>query len=198
MSFGLRPYNFGSGGRSSGGFTEYAIADAETDNMFTGGLALQEAAGYVTALALTPTGASSVLSTVGVFAGFRYIDATGTPVWSNWYQGNAGNTEAYAYVYDDPTQLFIVQSDGATAQADVGLNTNLVSSTGTATAINQGNTNSGLSTIDFDHSALATTATLSVRLVGIPKDGTNEYSTTPLVVVEFNPAVHQRLRSTGL
>lgn len=82
MAFGLRPIQFGSGGYNSGGFTEYPIVDGETDDMFTGCLMLQEAAGYVTALALTPTGATSVLSTIGVAVGFRYVDPNGTPTWA--------------------------------------------------------------------------------------------------------------------
>ena len=159
---------------------------------------LQEAVGYVTALALTPTGATSVLSTVGVAVGFRYVDPNGTPVWSQYYAGNAINTKAFAFIADDPTQRFLIKSDGATVQADMGLNADVVSSTGTATEIEQGSTTTGNSSIVLDFSSQAVTATLGLRLISIPKDGVNETSSTPNVEVKINPDCHQLIRSTGL
>ena len=198
MAYGLRPIQFTSGGYNSGGFTEYPIVDGETDDMFTGCLMLQEAVVYVTALALTPTGATSVLSTVGVAVGFRYVDPNGTPVWSQYYAGNANNTKAFAFIADDPTQRFLIKSDGATVQADMGLNADVVSSTGTATEIEQGSTTTGNSSIVLDFSSQAVTATLGLRLISIPKDGVNETSSTPNVEVKINPDCHQLIRSTGL
>jgi hypothetical protein len=204
MAYGLRPVNFGSGGYSSGGFTEYPIVSStdgatggETDDMYTGCFMLLEPSGYVTALALTPTGATAALSTVGVAVGFRYINADGEPVWSQKYTGNAANQEAYAYVADDPTQHFIVLASGATVQADMGLNANVVSSSGTGTAIAQGTTATGLSTNVLDTSSQDVTAALSLRLISIPKDGTNENSSTPNVIVKINPDVHQLLSGLG-
>ena len=198
MAYGLRPIQFTSGGYNSGGFTEYPIIDNEADDMFAGCLMLQEASGYVTALALTPTGATSVLSTIGVAVGFRYVDANGTPVWSQYYAGNALNTNAFAFVADDPTQRFLIKSDGATVQADMGLNANVVSSTGTATEIEQGSAVTGNSSIVLDQSSQLALNTLSLRLISIPKDGVNETSTTPNVEVKINPACHQLIRATGL
>lgn len=198
MAYGLRPVGRGASGYNTSGATAYKIADGETDNMFTGALMLQEASGYVTALALTPTGATALLSTVGVAIGFQYVDADGVPRWSQQYAGNAGNTDAYAYIVDDPEARFLIQSDGLTAQADVGLNAPVVSSTGTPTAINQGDTFSGLSTNVLDFSDQAVTATLALRILGIPEDGTNETSATPNVLVKINPACHQLLNATGL
>lgn len=205
MAYGLRPVNFGSGGYSSGGFTEYPIVSStdgatggETDDMYTGCFMLQEISGFVTALAVTPTGAGAATSTVGVAVGFRYINSDGEPVWSQKYTGNAANQEAYAFIADDPTQHFIVSSDGATAQADMGLNANVVSSSGTPATISQGTTATGLSTNVLDFSSQGAGSTLSLRLISIPKDGTNEDSSTPNVIVKINPGVHQLLNSTGL
>ncbi len=200
MAFGLRPYKFASGGYNSGGVTEYPIADGETDDMYTGCLMLQEASGYVTALAVTPTstGGAATTLTIGVSVGYRYIDHNGVPTWSQRYVGHADNTEAFALVVDDPNAQFLIASDGATVQADMGLNAPLTSATGTATDISQGYANSGLSSIVLDQSAQAVTATLAVRLVSIPKDGTNETSTTPNVVVEFVRSAHQRSAVLGL
>ena len=197
MGYGLRPYQFTSGGYNSGGFTEYPIVDGETDNMFAGCLMLQEDTGYVTALALTPTGATSVLSTIGAAIGSRYVDPNGTPTWAQYYNGNADNTAAFAFVADNPEQRFLVLSDGATVQADMGLNADVVSATGTPTEIETGNTTTGNSSIVLDFSSQAVTATLGLRLISIPKDGVNENSSTPNVEVKINPDCHQLIRSTG-
>tara|TARA_R110002020_G_scaffold80793_1_gene201284 strand:+ start:574 stop:1167 length:594 start_codon:yes stop_codon:yes gene_type:complete len=194
--YGLRPTVFASGGYNSGGFTEYPIADGETDNIFTGHFMLQEATGYVTVLAVTPTGAAATTSTVGVAIGFRYIDADGTPVWSQKYVGHADNTEAFAFIADDPTQQFLIQQDsvgGTLGQAAVGFNAPVVQGTG--------NTASGLSGMVLDSNLAAATATLALRIVGIPKDGTNENASgteTNNLLVQINPAVHQRLLGLGL
>jgi hypothetical protein len=196
MAYGLRPTLFASGGYNSGGFTEYAIADGETDNMFTGHFMLQEATGYVTQLAVTPTGASATTSTVGVAVGFRYKDADGEPVWSQKYVGNAANTEAFAYIADNPTQQFLIEQDsigGTLGQAAVGLNAPVVQGTG--------NTSTGLSGMVLDSSGANVTATLALRIVGIPKDGSNELASgteTNNLLVQINPAVHQRLLGLGL
>lgn len=197
MAYGLRPVNFGSGGYSSGGFTEYPIADGELDDIYTGHFMLQEATGYVTVLAVTPTGPGAAVSTVGAAVGFRYVDPNGTPVWSQKYTGNANNTEAFAYIADDPTQQFMIQQDSignAIGQAAVGLNAVVIQGTG--------DDNTGLSGMVLDSSTVAATATFALRIVGIPKDGTNENAvgttTTNNLIVQINPAVHQRLNATGL
>ena len=194
--YGMRPTVFASGGYNSGGFTEYPIADGETDNIYTGHFMLQEATGYVTTLATSPTGATAVLSTVGVAVGFRYVDSDGTPVWSQKYTGNASNTDAFAFIADDPTQQFLIQQDsvgGTLGQAAVGLNAPVVQGTG--------NDSTGLSGMVLDSNLAAVTATLALRIIGIPKDGVNENASgteTNNLLVQINPAVHQRLQGLGL
>lgn len=194
--YGMRPSLFSSGGYNSGGFTEYPIADGETDNMFAGHFMLQEDTGYVTVLAVTPTGASATTSTVGVAVGFRYKDADGEPVWSQKYVGHASNKEAFAFIADDPSQQFLIQQDsvgGTLDQAAVGLNAPVVQGTG--------NTMTGLSGMVLDSSLATTTATLALRIVSIPKDGSNELASgteTNNLLVQINPAVHQRLLGLGL
>jgi len=194
--YGMRPTLFASGGYQSGGFTEYPIVDGETDDIYTGHFMLQEATGYVTTLAATPTGATAVLSTVGVSIGFRYVDPNGVPVWSQKYTGNAANTEAFAFIADNPTQQFLIQQDsvgGILGQAAVGFNAPVVQGTG--------NDSTGLSGMVLDSNLAAATATLALRIVSIPKDGTNELATgteTNNLLVQINPAVHQRLQGLGL
>ncbi len=194
--YGMRPTVYASGGYNSGGFTEYPILDGDATSIFTGDFILQEANGYVTALAITPTGSSATESTVGVAVGFRYKDADGVPVWSQRYAGHTDNTEAFAFVADDPTQQFLIQQDslgGIIGQAEVGENAPVV--------IIAGSASTGLSGMVLDSSLATFTATLALRIVGIPKDGTNENASgteTNNLLVQINPAVHQRLLGLGL
>jgi len=194
--YGMRPTLYASGGYNSGGFTEYPILDGDATSIFTGDFILQEANGYVTLLAVTPTGASTVLRTVGVSVGFRYKDADGVPVWSQRYVGHADNTEAFAFVADNPTQQFLIQQDsvGGTLDQDaVGRNAQVVPGSGSVST--------GLSGMVLDSSSEGITQTLALRIIGIPKDGTNENASgteTNNLLVQINPLVHQRLSGTGL
>jgi len=193
--YGLRPYGGNGGSYFSGGFTEYPILDADTESMFTGDFMVRETNGYVTRLGDTagnsPTGASAALSTLGVAVGFRYVDSSSTPVWSQTYVGNAGNTDAFAFIADDPDQLFVIQADGigATAvQADMGENAPVL-----LFAVGDANTTSGVSGMTLDISAAAVTAALALRLIRIVEDGENEFRSgteTSNVVVRINPIAH--------
>lgn len=200
MAYGLRPIQAGPGGAyNSGGFTEYPIANGETDDIFTGSFVVQEASGYVTALATSPVVGSPTVTgmTIGVAVGFRYTDTDGSIKFSTYYPGGS-YTNAFAYVADNPEQRFLIKSDGATVQADMGLNAPVVSNSGTASDIAQGSTTTGLSTTVLDQSAQAETTGIALRLLSIPEDGSNESSSTPNVIVKINPAVHQLLEPLGL
>jgi hypothetical protein len=92
------------------------------------------ASGYNAALGkgdpveLTGTGtniqkaAAENVDNIGVFAGVRYTDAQGNPVFSEyWTAGTAtkGSVDAVALVWDDPQIVYRIQCDSL-AQADVG------------------------------------------------------------------------------
>jgi hypothetical protein len=194
--YGMRPYVYASGGYNSGGFTEYPILDGDATSIFTGDFILQEANGYVTALAITPTTDSALTRTTGVAVGFRYKDADGEPVWSQRYVGHADNTEAFAFVADNPTQQFLIQQDsigGIIGQAEVGENAPV--------DIIAGSASTGLSGMVLDSSLANTTNSLALRIIGIPKDGTNENASgteTNNLLVQINPLVHQRLSGLGV
>lgn len=85
------------------------------------------------------------------------FDSSGFPV--SYYP--AGNATGYTcMVADNPDQLFIMREDSDTstlAQADMGLNVNMVAGTG--------NTTTGLSRWAIDSSSKATTATHQLRLI---------------------------------
>ena len=64
---------------------------------------------------------------LGVFNGCFYTDpTTSKPTWKNYYPGAVNITTGTidAYCYDNPQQLFVVQTSGTLTQADAGsLNT---------------------------------------------------------------------------
>lgn len=114
----------------------------------------------------------------GVFAGVRYTDTNGSVVFAkNWVSGTAtlGSAEAIALVYDDPHILYEVQTDGAFAQADIGLNADLT--TGAAS--------NGISTQEVISTSV-TTATAQVKIYDYVRDDVNEVTTNAKVLVLLN------------
>lgn len=195
MGYGLRPTGSLGGGYTSGGFNEYRMVDGETDDIFQGDFMMWEDNGYVAKLGgetgLSPASTDDTTTTLGVVIGFRWVDASGDQKFTNWYQGNASNTKCYAYIVDDPNQLFVVESDGlgATAvQADVGQNVPAI-----VFASSSGNTTSGVSGMQVDISSAAVTATLGLRIMGIVQDGANELRSgtqTSNLIVKINANSH--------
>jgi hypothetical protein len=93
-------------------------------------------------------------------------------------------------VWDDPDQEFVVQGDNGTdvAQADVGLNYNIV-----ATA---GNTTYKQSRMELDsNSGVTTPATLPLRLLGISREEGNATGEFAKCIVSINQ--HQRRAGTA-
>ena len=85
-------------------------------------------------------------------------------------------------VVDDPSVVFEVQEDsdgGAVAAGSVGLNGDLVNWA-------NGNATTGLSGVELDSSTVTTTATLSVRVLGLAKRPDNALGTNAVWEVVFN------------
>lgn len=138
-------------------------------------------AGGLSTVTIAAAGDPIVGAVVSIF------DAAGTPV--GFYP--AGSAAGYrCMVADDPMQEFVVQedSDGAAlAQADIGLNANLVSGTGNETT--------NLSGWMLDSSSKNTTATLQVHIERLMQKPDNEIGDYADWVVKINN--HQRGSSTG-
>jgi hypothetical protein len=83
-------------------------------------------------------------------------------------------------VADHPEQLFMIQSDSADidAQADIGLNYNVVVATANTTYKRSG--------MELDGSTGATDSTLPLRLVRIAKDADNELGANVKCIVKIN------------
>lgn len=115
----------------------------------------------------------------GVITGFEQQTVrTGTAP-----QG-AASTARVAIVNVDPGTIYQIQASGAIGAASVGLNAPLVYT-------HAGNTNTGLSGAELDHSAVATTATEQLKIVRISDIPGRNDSTSANTVVEVIINNHQ-------
>ena len=127
-AFGFRPVGELGSNIQNAGTTRYRIADNQTGAIYQGdpvffgngstaGAALTPAAGYIASAAA----GNQLLA--GVFNGcfITKHPTTGKPFWSNYYPGAvnvASGEKIYAFVYDDPNKLFVVQSAGTLTDPD--------------------------------------------------------------------------------
>tara|TARA_R110002096_G_scaffold113946_2_gene247659 strand:- start:354 stop:998 length:645 start_codon:yes stop_codon:yes gene_type:complete len=174
-SFGLRPLNkLGGGANSTGltGYTPYEIASDNSDKIYHGQIVVPLASGYIDH---TTNAAGGTVSALGVFQGCEYVSSvTGKPTFSNYWPGSGAdsNHPVKAFVVDDPAQLYVVATDAswtskATARASVFLNAS------TSTGIT-GTDATGLSLGRLAISTLATTNSLTLRVMGWVEDPLNE------------------------
>ena len=182
-AFGFRPL----GNLSATGAQKqygYEIADNQAGAIFQGDL-VTIVAGYV--VKFVPATHSAAL---GVFNGCFYIDpTTGKPTWKNYYPGSVNITEGTisADVLDDPSQLFLVQSDGVIVQANIGKNADVI---GTG-----GSTTTGVSTMELNSATIADTAALNLKIVGLWNVPANALGEFAVLVVKINEHLYG---STGV
>lgn len=95
---------------------KYTIAGAYATAIYSGMPCILNTNGTVTA----GTAAADLL---GIFWGCEYIDATGKPNVSTFWpasQAILSGSVPTAWVYDDPNNVYEVQSDGSVAQTAIG------------------------------------------------------------------------------
>ena len=150
----------------AGGLKEMLIDPADTNPIFTGDpVALT--AGYVE----EATGAASNndFSIYGVFMGCRYVDADGSYVFKNRWDGGAGRTEIKAHVAIPMNGTFLIK--GTTGQvytqADIGVRKGVVYAAGS--------TQSGDSRISLG-AAGATVATGPLMVQGLAELPGNSFA----------------------
>jgi len=191
MAFGLRPVARMGGSYVTGSEERYPIASVNY-NVFSGDF-IQVTAGY----AVRPNGSGGETPTTskevsGVAVGFEYTNSEGQTMWSKYLPKN---TAGYCYVVTDPMVVYEVQSSATIVTADIGKNAAV---TGTATS--SGNTATGNSGIQLDHTTVAGTASLALRIVALPDmpGGTGGLSSnTDIVRVTINPPIHRFFAGVG-
>ena len=92
-SFGLRPIaKMGQGSNSTGlsNYTQYEIANGNTDKIYHGQPVIPLAAGYIDH---TADAAGGTVGLLGAFMGCEYVaSATGKPTWSNYWPGSGADS----------------------------------------------------------------------------------------------------------
>ena len=164
-AFGLRPLKTLGQADDSTGMSSHKIEPGDASVLYQGSMAIGANTGYVDISAAAST------TNVGAFWGTFYIDPTTLkPTFKNYYPGgvtppSSGAVEAF--VYDNPQQLFEVQSDNtaASAQTDVFMCADLSSPTG-------GSTTNGVSSMELADATLSATAAV-LKIIGVSRDPAN-------------------------
>ena len=153
-AFGLRPIGKVGQNRDNQGLSEYDIA-ASASAIYQNDPVEMAATGTITVAAATDT-------LLGSLTGVFFTDAsTSKPTFANHLKGSNTATEIKGFVADDPYERFEIQSDDATAAADVGLNADIVYAAGSSPNY--------VSKVELDHSDLKT-GTAQLRVLAISKD----------------------------
>ena len=185
-AFGLRPLAKMGQNVNSTGATEYRISASNSNAIYQGSPVIPLSTGFID---IVGAAAGGTVGLLGAFYGCEYVSSTtGETVFSNFYPGSGAdsNFPVKAFVYDDPSQLYVIASDAsltdeATARAAVFANANFSSGT-------SGSTATGMSSAAFGVSTINTTANLNLRIMGIVDDIANaDFSASGIgVVVRLN------------
>ena len=153
-AFGLRPIGKVGQNSDNQGLSEYDIA-ASASAIFQNDPVEMAATGTITVAAATDT-------LLGSLTGLFFTDAsTSKPTFANHLKASNTATDIKGFVSDDPYERFEIQSDDATAAADVGLNADIVYASGASPNF--------VSKVELDHSDLKT-GTAQLRVLAISKD----------------------------
>ena len=156
-AFGLKAIGKVGQNRDNQGLSEYSIA-ANASAIYQWDPVEMAATGTITVAAATDT-------LLGSINGVFYTDAsTSKPTWANHLNASNTATDIVGFVSDDPYERFEIQSDGATAAADVGMNADIVYAAGSSPDY--------VSKVELDHSDLKT-ATAQLRVLAISNDPSN-------------------------
>ena len=186
--FGLLPIGKVGQNRDAQGLSEYNIAASAT--------AINQN-DPVQALATGTIGvANSTADTIlGSLTGVFFTDAsTSKPTFANHLKANNAATDIVGFCTDDPYERYEVQASSTLAKADIFLNGNIV-----YTAANSVN---NVSKVEIDTSALFTTNTGQLRIIGVSKGFNNEllnsntFATNVVVTAIVNNHFYKQL--TGI
>jgi hypothetical protein len=208
--YGLKPINLIGGQAFNGGvIREIPLTVNNTAPIFNGDLVQLGAAsaGQPTVVTSTPT--TSSVGITGVCVGVRYQLAgqqLGYPLYAQYLPAgaiNAGYTNIFIRIMDDPDCLFQVQSLGSITAASIGKTIALANFTG-GTSSTTGNTTTGNSVVALASSA-ANTSALACKIVDLVNDNSTFGGNFPSnpgdaytdCIVKLNFGVHAYYQSAG-
>ena len=190
-AFGLRPLKSVGQADDSTGMSSHAI-DAGYGTAIYQGSPVVAAAGYI---AISTAGA---VPNMGAFWGGVDVDrSTLKPTFINYYPGSItppASKDIEAFVYDNPNQMFEIQSDndGASTLADVFSNADFVNF--------GGSTLNGVSNSELDDSTIAASsdAAAQVLIIGPSRDPKNNDVTDTGGNVNWRVLVNMHLFGHGV
>ena len=190
-AFGLRPLKSVGQADDSTGMSSHAI-DAAYGTAIYQGSPVVAAAGYI---AISTAGA---VPNMGAFWGCFYVDPTTLkPTFKNYYPGSItppSSKDIEAFVYDNPNQMFEIQSDndGASTLADIFSNADYVNF--------GGSTLNGVSNSELDDSTIAASSDVAAQLliIGTSRDPKNNDVTDTGGNVNWRVLVNMHLFGHGV
>ena len=127
---------------------------------------------------------------LGSLGGVFFTDAsTSKPTFANHLDASNTATDIKGFVSDDPYERFEIQSDGATAAADVGLNADIVYAAGSSPEL--------CFKVEL-HGSDQKTGTAQLRIIGISKDIENNEAGSANVNLVTIINEHQLKGTTGV
>jgi|TARA_A100001518_G_C1177348_1_gene26700 hypothetical protein len=181
-AFGLRAIGKVGQNKDNQGLSEYSIAASATA-IYQGDPVEILATGTIGVAA-----AGDAL--LGPLNGVFFTDAsTSKPTFANHLKASNTATDIVGFVSDDPYERFEVQSTGATAAADVGLNADI--------SYTAGSSPSFVSKVELDQSDQKT-GTAQLRIIGISKDPDNNEAGSANVNLVTIINEHQLKGTTGV
>jgi hypothetical protein len=182
--YGLRPVKKTGAGYDTGGFVE---AKAMASVITTGTVSYYNGdtvdyTVHASVYGIVEVGvAASTLKTVGVVTGARWTDSNSTPQWGQSYPAGAAKTGTDVFIQIAPAAdtVFMIQGINAWAEAQTGTYTQIQVGAG-------GNDVTGNSSLVADNNT-TNTGTFGLQIIDVVRDGVNETSATPDLLVVISP-----------
>ena len=185
MAYGLRQTQKPGAGYQTAGFLELpvmlSVVTTGTVSFFNG-----DTVKYTLGTGTTDFGIEIMDSptttnkSVGVVVGARWVDGSGTPQWGQNYAAGSSNTDVMVFVAPAAGTVFQIQGTNVWNNNQIG-NLNVVAD-GAGGSLKTGNSSKTLT------NSSTNTAAGAVQIVDVLRDGSNETSATPNILVRFNPA----------
>jgi len=190
-AFGLRPLKSVGQGDDSTGMSSHSIDAGDASVVYQGSPVIA-AAGYV------DIATAAAIPNMGAFWGCFYNDPTTLkPTFKNYYPGSItppSSEDIEAFVYDNPNQMFEIQSDntGASTLADVFSNADMINF--------GGSTLNGVSNTELDDSTIAASSDAAAQLliIGVSRDPKNSDVTSTGGNVNWRVLVNMHLFGHGV